>query len=217
MSAAAGISAAKKRRGIVPETPAQVQQRQAPTGPMVTPIQILQNHELRLKHIEKQLSDAENYANSMVASEEQIEQEQQQEVENAQHKQVVETVLLQVNDYKTKSDVLEKRNETLEKKSETLERKCEVLEVKCVTLERKVEELSQIVQKIQMFSLESNHALLKLKRSVDEDLESRIRGLKQSYVPDDNLIQSVKFDTAAAISSMSAVSSFSQSEIADSE
>ena len=69
MSAAAGISAAKKRRGVVstgPEvqTPSQ-NSKQGQAQPMFTPIQILQNHELRLKHIEKQLSDADDYANSM--------------------------------------------------------------------------------------------------------------------------------------------------------
>lgn len=65
MSAAAGISAAKKRRGVVSTGPEPSQNtarpQTAPQGqgasPMFTPIQILQNHELRLKNVEKQLND----------------------------------------------------------------------------------------------------------------------------------------------------------------
>jgi len=199
MSAAAGISAAKKRRGVVstgPEvqTPSQNSkqgQGQGKPQPMFTPIQILQNHELRLKHIEKQLSDADEYANSMV------EQQQQQQQQQPQQQLFVPTtnvdnVLLQ--EYKNKCDLLE----------------------------RKVEELNSLVQKVQTFSIESNIAFMKLKRSVDEDFETRIRELKQSdeifesrimelkqtYVSDyNNMIQAVRVDTANALSSMSAESS----------
>ena len=193
MSAAAGISAAKKRRGVVstgPEvqTPSQnSKQGQGQAQPMFTPIQILQNHELRLKHIEKQLSDADDYANSMVEQQQQPPQQQQV----AQHvpKTNVDNALLQ--EYKNKCDLLE----------------------------RKVEELNALVQKVQTFSMESNIAFMKLKRSVDEDFETRIRELKQSdenfetrimelkqsYVSDyNNMIQAVRLDTASALSSMSA-------------
>lgn len=173
MSAAAGISAAKKRRGIVstgPETPSQnSKQGQGGPQPMVTPIQILQNHELRIKHIERQLNDAEDYANSMVESSQQQQQQQQQV-------QVPSLDTLLVQEYKTK----------------------------CDTLERKVEELTTLVQKVQTFSMESNLAFLKMKRVMDEDFENRIQQLKQSYVSDENMIQAIKFDTAAALSSMSA-------------
>ena len=192
MSAAAGISAAKKRRGVVstgPEvqTPSQNSkqgqgQGQGKPQPMFTPIQILQNHELRLKHIEKQLSDADEYANSMV-------QQQQQQVSLHVPTTNVDNSLLQ--EYKNKCDLLE----------------------------RKVEELNSLVQKVQTFSIESNIAFMKLKRSVDEDFETRIRELKQSdenfesrimelkqtYVSDyNNMIQAVRVDTANALSSMSA-------------
>ena len=179
MSAAAGISAAKKRRGVVstgPEvqTPSQNSkqgQGQGKPQPMFTPIQILQNHELRLKHIEKQLSDADEYANSMV---EQQQPQQQLFVPTTN----VDNVLLQ--EYKNKCDLLE----------------------------RKVEELNSLVQKVQTFSIESNIAFMKLKRSVDEDFETRIRELKQTYVSDyNNMIQAVRVDTANALSSMSAESS----------
>lgn len=192
MSAAAGISAAKKRRGVVstgPEvqTPSQNSkqgQGQGKPQPMFTPIQILQNHELRLKNIEKQLSDADEYANSMV---EQQQQQQQQPLFVPTTN--VDNVLLQ--EYKNKCDLLE----------------------------RKVEELNSLVQKVQTFSIESNIAFMKLKRSVDEDFETRIRELKQSdenfesrimelkqtYVSDyNNMIQAVRVDTANALSSMSA-------------
>lgn len=192
MSAAAGISAAKKRRGVVstgPEvqTPSQnSKQGQGKPQPMFTPIQILQNHELRLKHIEKQLSDADEYANSMVEQQQQQQQPQQQLFVPTTN---VDNVLLQ--EYKNKCDLLE----------------------------RKVEELNSLVQKVQTFSIESNIAFMKLKRSVDEDFETRIRELKQSdenfesrimelkqtYVSDyNNMIQAVRVDTANALSSMSA-------------
>ena len=175
MSAAAGISAAKKRRGVVstgPETPSQnSKQGQGGPQPMVTPIQILQNHELRIKHIERQLNDAEDYANSMVESS-QLQQQQQQQPQV----QVPSLDTLLVQEYKTK----------------------------CDALERKVEELTLLVQKVQTFSMESNLAFLKMKRVMDEDFENRIRELKQSYVSDENMIQAIKFDTAAALSSMSA-------------
>lgn len=193
MSAAAGISAAKKRRGVVstgPEvqTPSQNSkqgQGQGKPQPMFTPIQILQNHELRLKNIEKQLSDADEYANSMV-------EQQQQQVSLHVPTTNVDNSLLQ--EYKNKCDLLE----------------------------RKVEELNALVQKVQTFSIESNIAFMKLKRSVDEDFETRIRELKQSdeifesrimelkqtYVSDyNNMIQAVRVDTANALSSMSAESS----------
>jgi hypothetical protein len=179
MSAAAGISAAKKRRGIVstgPETPSQNSkqgqgQGQGQPQPMVTPIQILQNHELRIKHIERQLNDAEDYANSMVES-----SQQQQQVQQPQQVQTPSLDTILVQEYKTK----------------------------CDTLERKVEELTALVQKVQTFSMESNLAFLKMKRVIDEDFENRIQQLKQSYVSDENMIQAIKFDTAAALSSMSA-------------
>jgi hypothetical protein len=195
MSAAAGISAAKKRRGVVstgPEvqTPSQNSkqgQGQGKPQPMFTPIQILQNHELRLKNIEKQLSDADEYANSMVEQ-----QQQQQQVSLHVPTTNLDNVLLQ--EYKNKCDLLE----------------------------RKVEELNSLVQKVQTFSIESNIAFMKLKRSVDEDFETRIRELKksdenfesrimelkQTYVSDyNNMIQAVRVDTANALSSMSAESS----------
>jgi len=181
MSAAAGISAAKKRRGIVstgPETPSQNSkqgQGQGQPQPMVTPIQILQNHELRIKHIERQLNDAEDYANSMVeSSQSQQQQPPQQQQVLVQQAPSLDTILVQ--EYKTK----------------------------CDTLERKVEELTALVQKVQTFSMESNLAFLKMKRVMDEDFENRIQQLKQSYVSDENMIQAIKFDTAAALSSMSA-------------
>jgi hypothetical protein len=200
MSAAAGISAAKKRRGVVstgPEvqTPSQNSkqgQGQGKPQPMFTPIQILQNHELRLKNIEKQLSDADEYANSMIEQQQQQPQHQQQQQQLFVPTTNVDNSLLQ--EYKNKCDLLE----------------------------RKVEELNALVQKVQTFSMESNIAFMKLKRSVDEDFETRIRELKQSdenfetrimelkqtYVSDyNNMIQAVRVDTANALSSMSAESS----------
>jgi len=179
MSAAAGISAAKKRRGVVSTGPEVSQNtntntKQGPTQ-MVTPIQILQNHELRLKQLENQINTYDS----------EMELQQQQELSK---KEVVATPTpTPTTDYKL---LLEYKN-------------------RCDSLERKVVDLTELVQKVQTFSMESNLAFLKLKRVFDEDFESRIQELKQCYVSDDNMIQAVKFDTAAALSSMSAETSFS--------
>lgn len=176
MSAAAGISAAKKRRGVVSSTPEPSNNaKHPPQQPvMITPIQILQNHELRLKAIEQQLIVAE-------------EEEAAKAVDSAkavpqQHSAPVQAVLnpLQIEEFSK-------------------------LKTKYETLEKKLEEMTELVHKVQTFSMESNLAFLKLKRIMDEDFENRIHELKQSYVSaDDNLISIVKQDTAAALSSMSA-------------
>jgi len=201
MSAAAGISAAKKRRGVVstgpdvqstPVRPGQQPQPQQQQAPLVTPIQILQNHELRLKHIEKQLSDADEYANMYM---------NENEKKTGAQAQTQVSVPLPVQVVETTSPLLK------------------VYIDECETLKHKVEELTQLVHKVQTFSMESNLAFLKLKRSIDEDVETRIRELKQTdesfenriqelkqtYTSDyNNVVQSVKFETAAALSALSA-------------
>jgi hypothetical protein len=183
MSAAAGISAAKKRRGVVstgpepsqntarPQTapngkPVQGQQQGA--SPMFTPIQILQNHELRLKNVEKQLNDG---ASSQPQQQQQAPQ-QQSNIQDAKLKYYTD---------------------------------------KCEALEKKVEELSQLIQKVQTFSMESNLAFLKLKRVFDEDFEQRIQILKQSFTNENESNIPIHFSNVnvknaeEALSSMSAV------------
>ena len=183
MSAAAGISAAKKRRGVVSSTPepSSNNAKQTPQQPvMITPIQILQNHELRLKAIEQQLIVAEEEAAEKAV-------DAAKAVDSAkavpqQQSAPVQAVLnpLQIEEFSK-------------------------LKTKCETLEKKLEDMTDLVHKVQTFSMESNLAFLKLKRIMDEDFENRIQELKQSYVSaDDNLINLVKQDTAAALSSMSA-------------
>ena len=179
MSAAAGISAAKKRRGVVSSTPEPSNNaKQTPQQPvMITPIQILQNHELRLKAIEQQLIVAEEEAASAVDA-----ANAAKAFSTQQPSAPVQAVLnpLQIEEFSK-------------------------LKTKCETLEKKLEEMTDLVHKVQTFSMESNLAFLKLKRIMDEDFENRIQELKQSYVSaDDNLINLVKQDTAAALSSMSA-------------
>lgn len=179
MSAAAGISAAKKRRGVVSSTPEPSNNaKQTPQQPvMITPIQILQNHELRLKAIEQQLIVAEEEAAEKAV-------DSAKAVPQQQHSAPVQAVLnpLQIEEFSK-------------------------LKTKCETLEKKLEDMTDLVHKVQTFSMESNLAFLKLKRIMDEDFENRIHELKQSYVSaDDNLINLVKQDTAAALSSMSAIS-----------
>jgi hypothetical protein len=199
MSAAAGISAAKKRRGVVasPESSQSQNGSSQKQAPMVTPIQILQNHELRLKHIEKQLNDAEQYANSMVEQEKQAPPQQQPQQHLHQQQQ----------------QALDQNNHLLQ----LYKSKSEFLEGKCDALEKKVEELSQLIQKVQTFSMETNLSFLKVKRVFDEDFETRIQELKKYYVTTDNMNimletikQDVKQDTASALASLSAVSSFTR-------
>lgn len=179
MSAAAGISAAKKRRGVVSSTPEPSNNaKQTPQQPvMITPIQILQNHELRLKAIEQQLIVAEEEAASAVDA-----ANAAKAFSTQQPSAPVQAVLnpLQIEEFSK-------------------------LKTKYETLEKKLEDMTDLVHKVQTFSMESNLAFLKLKRIMDEDFENRIQELKQSYVSaDDNLINLVKQDTAAALSSMSA-------------
>jgi hypothetical protein len=182
MSAAAGISAAKKRRGVISSTPepstkqtSQQQQQQQPQSPvMITPIQILQNHELRLKAVEQQLIVAEESSAALAAS-------------AATAEKISKSALVQAALPSSQQDEMNK------------------LKTRCETLEKKLEEMSSLVHKIQTFSMESNHAFLKLKRVVDEDFENRIQELKQTFMnSDDSMINRVKQDTAAALSSMSA-------------
>lgn len=186
MSAAAGISAAKKRRGVVSSTPEPSNNaKQTPQQPvMITPIQILQNHELRLKAIEQQLIVAEEEAASAVDAAKAV--PPQQSAVAVAATTPVQAVLnpLQIEEFSK-------------------------LKTKCETLEKKLEDMTDLVHKVQTFSMESNLAFLKLKRIMDEDFENRIQELKQSYVSaDDNLINLVKQDTAAALSSMSSNSCY---------
>jgi hypothetical protein len=183
MSAAAGISAAKKRRGVISSTPEpstkqtsqqQQQQQQQQSPVMITPIQILQNHELRLKAVEQQLIVAEESSAALAAS-------------AATAEKISKSALVQAALPSSQQDEMNK------------------LKTRCETLEKKLEEMSSLVHKIQTFSMESNHAFLKLKRVVDEDFENRIQELKQTFMnSDDSMINRVKQDTAAALSSMSA-------------
>ena len=180
MSAAAGISAAKKRRGVVSSTPEPSNNaKQTPQQPvMITPIQILQNHELRLKAIEQQLIVAEEEAAEKAVDSANAAKAVPQQQQSAPVQAVLNP--LQIEEFSK-------------------------LKTKCETLEKKLEDMTDLVHKVQTFSMESNLAFLKLKRIMDEDFENRIQELKQSYVSaDDNLINLVKQDTAAALSSMSA-------------
>jgi len=186
MSAAAGISAAKKRRGVIQTTPdtskqTQQQQQQQQSSVVITPIQILQNHELRLKAVEQQLIVAEDTAaeikSTFVAK--------SKETQVAHPQQPVVSVLppAQIEEFSK-------------------------LKTKCESLEKKVDELTHLVNKVQSFSIESNLALLRLKRVFDEDFESRIQDLKQNYVSNENMVSVVKQETAAALSSMTASVAF---------
>jgi len=110
MSAAAGISAAKKRRGVVSTGPEPSQNtarpQTAPNGkgqqganPMFTPIQILQNHELRLKNVERQLNDG---ASAQPQPQQQAPQQQSSNIQDAKLKY-----------YTDKCEALEKKVEEL--------------------------------------------------------------------------------------------------------
>ena len=180
MSAAAGISAAKKRRGVIQTTPElskQQPQQQSPV--MITPIQILQNHELRLKAIEQQLIVAEETTAEIKSTV--VAKSKETPVVQPQPQQPVVAVLppAQIEEF-TK------------------------IKTKCESLEKKVDELTNLVNKVQSFSIESNLALLRLKRNFDEDIENRIQDLKQNYVSNESMISTVKQETAAALSSMTA-------------
>lgn len=180
MSAAAGISSAKKRRGVAPEPTQNVKNQQQPSqqqqpqqyGNMITPIQILQNHEVRLKSIEKKLLEDDTASAVKQSS-------------------VPATATTTISATSNPADA----RLLFEYKS------------KCDALEKRVEELSQLIHKVQTFSMESNLAFLKLKRVFDEDFEHRIQELKHTFTPED-FQQNIKLNInpVEALSTMSASS-----------
>lgn len=179
MSAAAGISAAKKRRGVIQTTPesSKQQQPQQQSPVMITPIQILQNHELRLKAIEQQLIVTEETTAEIKSTV--VAKSKESPVVQPQQPVVAVLPPAQIEEFSK-------------------------LKTKCESLEKKVDELTNLVNKVQSFSIESNLALLRLKRNFDEDIENRIQDLKQNYVSNESMISTVKQETAAALSSMTA-------------
>ena len=112
MSASAGISAAKRRRGVATTTTPneQVSNNSLNNNKQVviTPIQILQNHEIRLNVIEKSLKEVDDYANKTMINNNI--NEQNNEVNQIQTYQSNE----ELNGYKKRCENLENKVAELE-------------------------------------------------------------------------------------------------------
>lgn len=142
MSATAGISAAKRRRGVsqapIPSSNTQANTRVQPqtTQPVqISPIKILENHEIRLRKVEPRL---ENAFEGFEAHEKRLEQ--------------IDNVLTQLIDNKPDTmgvlDTNSNNNIT-----ERLQ-----------NLERSLSELNVLISKVQTFAMETNMSLLRLSR-----------------------------------------------------
>lgn len=143
MSGAAGISAAKRRRGIAqssnPSPPvANTQSVQQQRGVPFNPIKILENHELRLRKVEPRL---ENAFEGFEAHEKRLE-----EIEN------VLTRLIE----NTNSNTSEKNhmNDTWDANAEK----------RLSILENDLMELKSLITKVQTFAMETNISLQQLSR-----------------------------------------------------
>ena len=154
MSGAAGLSAAKRRRGAsqtplpTPNVRAPVSNTstQPPTQPMqLTPIKILENHELRLRRVEPRL---ENAFEGFEAHEKRLE-----EIEN-----VLTSLIEKSSDGNT---TVEKTTEVNITRDNT--------NVRLVELEKSLEELKLLLSKVQTFAMETNIALLKLSRDTTRE------------------------------------------------
>ena len=146
MSASAGISAAKRRRGVVTSLNEQVTNKSLNDNKndnkqvVITPIQILQNHEIRLNVIEKSLKEVDDYANTKMINN----NNNNNNNNNKENNEVDQIQMYQSN----------------EALSEYKKR--------CENLENKVAELESLIQKVQTFTMEINTEYLVSKRMILE-------------------------------------------------
>lgn len=143
MSATAGISAAKRRRGVsqapIPSSNTQANTRVQPqtTQPVqISPIKILENHEIRLRKVEPRL---ENAFEGFEAHEKRLEQ--------------IENVLTQLIDNKPVGVLDTNSNNNNNNVTERLQH-----------IERSLSELNVLISKVQTFAMETNMSLLRLSR-----------------------------------------------------
>jgi len=154
MSATAGISAAKRRRGVsqapitspIPNpTPGpistsntQTNTNEQPQPVQITPIKILENHELRLRKVEPRL---ENAFEGVEAHEKRLEQ--------------IENVLTQLIDNKPVGVLNSNSNNNITERLQNLE--------------RSLNELNVLISKVQTFTMETNMSLLRLYRETSSN------------------------------------------------
>jgi hypothetical protein len=149
MSATAGISAAKRRRGVsqapLPSNNSSTNtQSNIPPQPVqLTPIKILENHEIRLRRVEPRL---ENAFEGFEAHEKRLEQ--------------VENVLTQLIDQTSKSSDSTPLNKLDNVVNEDVTRRLQKLESSLL-------ELQVLITKVQTFAMETNTNLLRLSRETN--------------------------------------------------
>lgn len=151
MSGAAGLSAAKRRRGSAQTTSIsgppttntpQIPQLQQQKGVPVNPIKVLEHHELRLRRVEPRL---ENAFEGFEAHEKRLE-----EIEN-----IITRLLDQTSSQSQPTQQTNVVNEELNEQQQQ----------KIVSLEKEILELKQLVTKVQTFAMETNISLQQMSRN----------------------------------------------------
>lgn len=157
MSGAAALSAAKRRRGgsgqpasaPVPSQRAQGTNNAAPPqqGRQITPIQMLQQHNVRIAKLETASKESHNGETSQDFSQELMKRVEMLE-KSAVEKVSEPTIGEKMNATESKEDLEYFRNKTL-------------------LLEQQISELKQMMLKIQTFAMETSMSLMKYKNGID--------------------------------------------------
>ena len=163
MSGAAGLSAAKRRRGPqggsrqptpAPAPPAPQETPTSNSGGL-SPMQLLQQHHQRLGHIEQaQTMFAETLGNMSGAT-------------GGDDGVVIESV----NEVRGRVDAIEKE---MRVRNDEPPEDLAFFREKTIKLEKQVSELKQMMMKIQTFAMETNFTLLKYKNGMDAQLAAKV-------------------------------------------
>lgn len=152
MSGAAGLSAAKRRRGSAQTTSISgppttntppIPQLQQQKGVPVNPIKVLEHHELRLRRVEPRL---ENAFEGFEAHEKRLE-----EIEN-----VITRLIDQTSSQPQPTQQTNVVNEELNEQQQ---------QQRIVSLEKEILELKQLITKVQTFAMETNISLQQMSRN----------------------------------------------------
>lgn len=164
MSGAAALSAAKRRRGgsgqpasaPVPSQRAQGTNNAAPPqqGRQITPIQMLQQHNVRIAKLETASNESNIGETSHVFSQELMKRVEMLE-KSAVDKVSKPTIGEKMNATESKEDLEYFRNKTL-------------------LLEQQISELKQMMLKIQTFAMETSMSLMKYKNGIDIEEQDAI-------------------------------------------
>ena len=164
MSGAAGLAAAKRRRGGSNNTPQTTNSQQTRNSPQqsqtnqnpsrMTPLQVLQQHHVRIERLE---NDVSTNSNSDVPNNETL-------------NDIIKRLgNLEVSILKgTENSNVEDKRVTTDEHIEESKEDIDFFKDKTLLLERQISELKQTMLKIQSFAMETNDALMKYKNGIKE-------------------------------------------------